>query len=128
VGERSEMADEQVRFRVNGKDYPMPTELSLGEMCDAERFFGVEFGNNASSGIRMAAAMLWIAIKRVDPDVTVDDIRELPTDVFEGFGEVDESPPVSDAEETDTSGSSGDDSRNGGDDLASFPEPIGQAS
>jgi hypothetical protein len=122
------MADGEVMFKVSGREYPLPTELTLGEMCDAERFFGVEFGNNASSGIRMAAAMLWIAITRVDPTVTVDDVRALPPDVFEGFGEGDALPPVSDAEENASSGTSGEALKNGGGDLGEIPEAIGQPS
>ena len=81
-------------FQVNGKEYPIPADLTLGEMCDAERYFGVEFGENATSGVRMASALLWITIRRDDPTVTVDDIRNLPMDVFADITGGDAGPPA----------------------------------
>lgn len=115
-------------FVVNGQEYPMPDELTLGEMCDAERFFGVEFGNNASSGVRMATALLWIAIHREDSTVTVEDIRALPPEVFEAVGKGDVLPPAESANASETNGSSersGASSRNGGDNQAVSLEAIG---
>lgn len=84
-------------FQVNGKTYSLPTEFTLGEMCDAEKHFGVELNNQASSGARLAAALIWIAISRDDPTVTPEDIRDLPTSVLETFAdEGDASPPPED--------------------------------
>lgn len=103
------MADTPV-FRVNGREYPIPEDINLGEMCDAERYFGVEFGENASTGMRMAVALLWIAIKREDPSVSVDDVRELPMDVFSEVGDVDPPALPSDAADAEKNGSSGGDS------------------
>lgn len=126
------MADEDkpAMFRLNEKEYPLVTSPTLGEMCDAEYHFKVEFGENATSGIRMAAAMLWISIKRVDPTVTPDDIRALDPSVFEAFGDV--SPPESLQEsgdgESGSSSASGDSSSNGGGDPDVIPEPIGTPS
>jgi hypothetical protein len=83
-------------FRVNGKDYEIPETFTIGEMCDAERFFGVEFGNEAGSSIRTAAALLWIAVHREDPTISVEQIRGLPPDVFATFSqEADTRPPAS---------------------------------
>lgn len=105
----------EAKFVVNGKEYPIATDLTLGEMCDAERHFGVEFGNNETSGVRMSAALLWISIRRVDDSVTVDDVRALPPDVFKGFGEEQPSdPPIEDA--TEKNDGSGGSSPDGGDD------------
>lgn len=87
-------------FTVNGKPYAFPENLTLGEMCDAERYFGVEFGNATASGIRLAAALIWIAISREDDSVTVDDIRALPPEVLaEAAKAVDASPPPVSADE-----------------------------
>jgi hypothetical protein len=125
------MAEEtKPAFVVNGKTYPVPDDLTLGEMCDAERFFGVEFGAAQDrSSVRLAAALLWIAVRRHDNSVTVDDIRALPPDVFTAATADDAGPP---APTTDApSGSnetSGDDSRNGGGDPAAIPEPTGAPS
>jgi hypothetical protein len=96
-------------FRVNGKDYEIPTSFNIGEMCDAERYFGVEFGSeDATPGIRMAAAMLWIAIRRVDSTVSVDDIRSLPPSVFESLnGAGAARPPQNSADASSSNGASG---------------------
>lgn len=103
---------------VNGRAYAYPPEgIVLGEMCDIERYFDVEFGNSKSSGIRMAAGMLYIAIRREDPSVTPEDVRALPPEVLSalaGFGDVDAGPPEPVADESDLSVSPGDSSRNGG--------------
>ena len=113
-------------FTVNGTEYELPTDLDLGEMCDAERFFGVEFGNQATSGIRMAAALLWIAIKRVDATVTVEDVRALPPEVFASMTtETDARPPEPSEKPPASNEASGGDSSNGAADLDSLPEPTG---
>jgi len=110
------MADETGTFKVNGIAYHFPENLTMGEMCDAERFFGVEFGAaGTTSSMRMAAALMWVAVKRVDPTVTVEDIRDLPSDVFESFMAGDASPPES--ENDAASEPSGDPSENGGEHL-----------
>jgi hypothetical protein len=116
--------DDQPRFRVNGRDYLVPTTFTVGEMCDAERYFGVEFGSDAAgSSMRMAAAMLWIAVRREDPTVTVDDIRNLPPDVFSALGE--ESRPPETLELNANNGSSGDDSDSVSDLLVVGQSPSG---
>jgi hypothetical protein len=100
MAEAKDEAKEPLKIKVNGKEYPWATEFDLGEMCDAERFFGVEFGENGTSGIRSATATLWISIRRMDPTVTVEDVRALPPEIFDAFLEAevkDESPPPADA-------------------------------
>ena len=80
------MSEEGGSFEVNGKRYSLVTSLTMGEMCDAEQFFGVTFGDaNAGTSLRMAAALMFISIRREDPTVTVEDIRDLPIEVFESF-------------------------------------------
>lgn len=91
-------------FSVNGKEYNLPTSLTVGEMCDAEGYFGVEFGTE-KQGLRMASALMWIAVRRVDPTVTVEDIRALPAEVFASVVDADASPPALGTSEND--GSSG---------------------
>jgi hypothetical protein len=109
--------DDNVMFRVNGKEYPMPTSFTIGEMCDAERFFGVEFGAEAAgSSIRMAAALLWIAVHREDPTITVENIRSLPPEVFTAVGAEDDARPPEPTLEND--GSNGTSGENSGSDSA----------
>lgn len=113
------MADEPLSFKVNGHEYPMPTDLTLGEMCDAERFFGVAFGSDEQAGMRMAAALLWIAIRRVDATVTVDDVRGLPADVFAEFAK-DEAATVPPENAADANGRS---ERSGGNSSTDSDSP-----
>jgi hypothetical protein len=108
------MADEAGSFEVNGKRYSLPTNLTMGEMCDAELYFGVAFGDGMAMGsMRMAAALMYTAIHREDPSVTVADVRELPIEVFESFitAESDAGPPPE--ENSDESEPSGLSSANG---------------
>jgi hypothetical protein len=114
-------------FIVNGKEYPVPSEFTLGEMCDAEQYFGVEFGAETGTGMRFAAAALYIAIRRVDPTVTVEDIRALPPEVF-ATAAGDASPPETPepaGSSNESSDSSGESSSNGGGDLVDVPVPTG---
>lgn len=109
-------------FTVNGKNYNLPTDLTMGEMCDAEQHFGVEFGKPDQSSVRMAAAMIYISIRREDPTVTPDDIRELPLDVLEKLG-ADVIPPAESRSESN--GHSGESLSLAGDDPDGNHEPTG---
>lgn len=108
------MAEEAGSFEVNGKRYSLASDLTMGEMCDAEQFFGVSFGDpDAKPSIRLAAALMFVSIRRQDPTVTVGDIRELPAEIFESFiAAGDASPPV--VESAGNNASSGEHSGNGG--------------
>jgi hypothetical protein len=117
-------------FLVNGKEYPVVSDLTMGEMCDAEQLFGVEFGNPDRSGVRMMAALLWVSIHRVDDSVTVEDIRALPPETFKDFkdaSEVKENPPL-ELVEDEKNVSSGGSSTNGGVDPEDVPQVIGAGS
>jgi hypothetical protein len=118
---------QEAMFEVNGKRYPIPTSYTLGEMIDAERYFGVEFNEDNSGGIRMAAALLWIAMRREDPRVTVEQIRELPPDVF-AIPEVEDDarPPEPQIPSSDMSSrSSGESSDVSSEDSSSAPRTVG---
>lgn len=119
------MADEAGSFEVNGKRYSLATNLTMGEMCDAEQFFGVSFGDpNAGMSIRMAAALMFISIRRQDPSVLVEDIRDLPAEVFESWlAEGDVGPPAE--ENSGASEHSGLASGNGGVSQGDLPENTG---
>ena len=107
------MEEGQQPIKVNGKEYPFPPlNLDLGEMCDAEQFFGVDFNAGLQSGMRMAAALLWITIRREDPTVTVDDVRKLPPEIFEALGG-DAGPPAEPTSNGGSSSSSADSSSEG---------------
>jgi hypothetical protein len=86
-----------MEIKVNGKPYEYPPDqLTLGEMCDAEQHFGVDFNAGPQSGMRLAAALLFIVIRRQDKTVTVEDVRNLDPAIFEALVEADASPPPTD--------------------------------
>jgi len=119
------MADEGGSFEVNGRRYGIVQDLTLGDMADAERYFGADFSDvNAGSSMRMAAALIWLSIRREDPTVTVEDIRELPSDIFSSFiAKGDAVPPA--VGPGDSSDSSGSPSSNGGDHPDEIQPPTG---
>jgi hypothetical protein len=88
------MADGQTRLRVNGREilFP-PADITLGEMADAENFFGVDFGNPDKSGVRLMIALLYTAIKRIDQTVTVQDVRDLDPGILEQLAQGDDAGP-----------------------------------
>jgi hypothetical protein len=122
-------AQKPATFVVDGVEYAVPEKFNLGEMCDAETFFGVDLsksGNNA----RAIAASLYIAIRRVNEDVTPDDIRamdleEVEVKMAEG-AQPDPSTLEAEQKPNDSSATSGDDSRNGGGDPERIPAVTGQ--
>lgn len=65
-------------FTLNKRQYPIPTEFDLGELCDMEQHFGVVFDEDAKPSVRQTAATLWIAVRRVEPHVRPEQIRALP--------------------------------------------------
>jgi hypothetical protein len=126
-------ADKPQPFVVNGKEYPVPEKFDLGEMCDAENFFGVNFEDPGASRMRLITATLYIAIRRVDPSVTIDDVRAIdPEDLFAALqvqaDAVPPSPPPSSDEPSSTSDTSGSGSANGGGDPDKLPLATGMYS
>lgn len=102
-------------IRVNNREIPFPPEeLNMGEMADAENYFAVDWTNPERSGMRLAAALLYIAIRRVDPTVTVDDVRRLDPNILQQIAGGDVNPPPS-SETADSNGRSTSDSPASGD-------------
>ena len=69
-------------FVVQGVEYEDPEDVDLGEMCEAEQHFGVDF-NAPNKSARMLTATIYIAVKRKNPLVTPEDIKKLKSDDFE---------------------------------------------
>jgi hypothetical protein len=88
------MADEPTVV-VNGKEYPVAQQetLSIGEYADIEEITGQGY-DLEKGGFRAGLALIYVSVKRVDPRVTVDDIRALRDSDVEWRGVPDESPPV----------------------------------
>lgn len=100
------MADE-AKLIVNGHEYPMPDSFTLGELADMEKITGQGY-DLAQGGVLGTLALAFVAIKRVNPRITIDDLRNLGQDDLEITG-VEESlppPPSDDAPSVSASHSS----------------------
>lgn len=62
---------------IYGRAYTVPTQddLSWGEIEAIELAFGCDF--DKVSGMRLGMAMLWVAMRREVPSVSLDDVRGL---------------------------------------------------
>ena len=64
---------------VEDKEYPFPQRLTIAESLDIERIV-IEGGGGQ---IHMTAAMVWIAMRRVDPGTTWEQVGELDLEDFD---------------------------------------------
>jgi len=106
------MADPQIV--VNGRTYPLPTSFTMGELADMEEITGQDY-DLSKGGVKGTMALAYVAIRRADPTVTVEDIRNLGQDDI-GFEGVDDNPPSTGApasESGESAPSSTADSANG---------------
>ncbi len=67
---------------VNGTPYPVPTSFTLGEEAEMERITGQGYDLTKPGPLGLLA-IAFIAIKRVDPTVSVDDLKLLSPDAFQ---------------------------------------------
>lgn len=92
-------------IKINGKEYPLPESFTMGELADMETVTGQGY-DMGQRGLKGMLAIAWIAARRVDASVTIDDIRNLRPDQIEA---ADESEVVADPPTTSVgSGSSSD--------------------
>jgi hypothetical protein len=68
------MADAKVL--INGKEYPFPTEFTLGEEAEVERITGQGYDMSIPGALGLLA-IAFIAVRRVDPTVRLEDIQAL---------------------------------------------------
>lgn len=112
---------------VNGKEYPLPTSYTLGEEAEMERITGQGY-DLAQGGPLGLLAIMYVAIHRADPSVTVDDIRSLSADELDIQTSGDVVPPTVGGEPPEhTPPSSGSSSPDSVDDPDASPEVSGTA-
>lgn len=78
------MPDEP-KLVVNGREYPMPDSFTLGELADMEKITGQDY-DLSKGGVLGTLALAYIAIKRVDPRVTIEELRDVSQDDLEITG------------------------------------------
>jgi len=80
---------------VNGVEYPIATldTLTLGELAEAEQITGQGY-DLEKDGWLGSLAIRYISVKRVDPRVTLDDLKHLSQSDVEMIGEADAGPPA----------------------------------
>lgn len=66
-------------FVINGTSYPVPDNLTLGELAEIERITGQGY-DLEKPGAAGTLALAYIAVKRVDPTARLEDIQMLKAD------------------------------------------------
>lgn len=79
------MNDEQQQqafVTVEGVEYEIPEKLTFGDLADIEEITGQAY-NPKKSGPRMMLALTYIAMRRRNPQLTIDDIRDLDFELID---------------------------------------------
>lgn len=84
---------------VRGVEYPLPESLTLGEAADVERIVG----DAPKAGSAMLLGLVYTAMRRRNPQVTLEQVRALDMESVEVIEEEDASPPAEGAEEAPAS-------------------------
>jgi hypothetical protein len=68
-----------ISFTVKGEKYPLveTKDFTLDELEAIETFYGEDFETIATRRLRMMRVMLWISVKRLKPDFTLEDAGSL---------------------------------------------------
>lgn len=113
---------------VNGKEYPFITEgdLTLGEAAEIEEITGQGYDLSRIGALGLMALTL-VSIKRVDPTVTLDDLKGLKAgDIDLQVEEAEPVPPTSSGGSAGNKNSGSEDSPAGsGDSPEPHLEPFG---
>jgi hypothetical protein len=64
------------KFKIWGKDYEIPDEFDMGELAEIEQITGQGY-DMSRPGALGTLALMYVAVRRVDPTVTVDALRKL---------------------------------------------------
>jgi DNA-binding MltR family transcriptional regulator len=103
-----------MKFEVDGTEYEFVESMTFGEARSLEKVCGVPFSQLAdpkNQGVDFMAAQVWISMRRVNPDLTFDDLDDLDMSVLLALAEEkgDEPEVPTDAEDADTTTTSAQD-------------------
>lgn len=70
---------------VDGTVFPVPDDgdFDFGELADMEEVAGAPLSSLSGKSMRATLAVIYIAMRRVDPSITVDQVRALKADQFD---------------------------------------------
>lgn len=96
-----------MKFEVNGTEYEFVQSPTFGEARAIEKVTGqpfASFGDQKSPTVDFMQALVWISMKRVDPEVTFDDLDDLDMGLLASLQEeaAPEVPTEADAEAIST--------------------------
>ena len=96
------------KIRIQGVEYEIdPSDLTWGEMETLEQETGKPIGKMDTESATTLLVLAWLARRRKEPLVTLDDMRALPMDAIEVVDEPDPTPAAEggEASTVDTTGS-----------------------
>jgi hypothetical protein len=95
-----------MKFEVDGTEYVFVQSPTFGEARAIEKVTGVAFAEMAdvkNQSVDFMQALLWVSMRRVNPEMTFDDLDDIDMGVLAGL-QAPEAPEVpTDAEDATTS-------------------------
>lgn len=81
---------------IDGTVFPVPDDgdFTFGELADMEEVAGAPLNQLPSGSVRATLAVMYVAMRRVDPTITVDQVRALTPDQFDFVDEPEPGPPT----------------------------------
>ena len=70
---------------VDGTVFPVPDEgdFDFGELADMEEVAGASLSSLPAKSMRATLAVIYVAMRRVDPTITIEQVRALKPDQFD---------------------------------------------
>lgn len=84
---------------VDGVDYEVPEKFTLGELADIEEIIGQGYDPEKPGGARSTLAVIWIAMRRKNPQLRLEDVRNLDAELIAVEQEAEERPPAQEPSE-----------------------------
>lgn len=103
MSEPATEAKTSAKIKIDGIEYDVPEDFTLGEMRTIKRFTGLDidgFEQASGSDPDAISALVYIILKRADPDTTEEAVEGISISAIEEV-EGDAGPPVEGSPETE---------------------------
>jgi hypothetical protein len=90
------------KFEVDGVNYEFVQSPTFGEARAIEKVTGIPFASMADpskQSVDLMQALVWVSMRRVNPEITFDDLDDLDMGVLAGLQEEVEPDPTEDGAE-----------------------------